>query len=205
MKRMTLCILLGILPGVVTLVAQEAGEDAGDYLSYHLFVHVLAQDREAASVALSEWSDENGGYFTQRSADNVVLRLPGERLSSMRAFLEAGSALILRYEPSTVNLRRELSEARAAVSSRQESLDRILTLMGGADIGATLAFERELRSINQEIEYYRGQERRIVNDIRYAHVHVALTSEQSSIPDYLPSGFPWINDVDIYRFLEDRS
>jgi len=197
-KRAVLVAAIIALIGVGTAGAQE-------FLAYRLFVHVLAQDREAVSVALAEWGDRNGGYFVQRSQDTVVLRLPGTRLPAMRAFIRENDARILRYEPSTVNLRRELSDARAAVSSRQESLDRILALMRGADIGATLDFERELRSINQEIEYHRGLERRIVNDIRYATVHVALTSEQSSIPDYLPSAFAWINDVGIYRFLEDRS
>jgi len=195
-------ILVSVAPPSVTAQTQPSGQE---FLSYRLFVYVLAPDREALSVDLANWADGNDGYFVERSGDQVVLRTPRSTIPALRAYIESKDGVVLRFEPATADLRQELLNTRAAVSSRQESLDRILELIGSADIGATLAFEQELRSLNQEIEYYRGIERLILNDSRYAHVRIALTSEQSSIPDYLPSAFSWINTIDLYQFLKDRS
>lgn len=190
---------------LLLFVSQTGAVFAQDYLSYSLQMYVLAPDRESLSVSIAQWTDQNGGYFVERSSEAVVLRVPPHQVTALRAIVETEGGLILRFEPSTTDLRRQLDSARAAISSRQESLDRILELTARADIGATLAFEQELRSLNGEIEYYRGQEQRIVNDSRFAWVRVALTSQESSIPDFIPSSFGWINSVDLYRFLEDRS
>ena len=195
MGLFSLTLLLGI---TATLPAEE-------YLSYRLRMYVLAHDRDSLSTTVAQWADDHGGYFVERSSESVVLRIPRERLPLLRTTIEESGALVLRFEPSAVDVRDDLSAARAAIQSRQEALDRILVLMATADVGATLDFEQELRSLNSEIEYYRGRERQLVNDTRYAWVRVALTTESSSIPDLLPSSFGWINTVDLYRFLESRS
>jgi hypothetical protein len=195
MKRLAV-LLLALLAVTLTAGAQET-------LAIYVELQVIASDPEATSITLADWADENGGYFTSRSETAVILRLPPDQVPLLRALIEEGGDTIASYNPSATDYREELARLRAAVDSRAEALDRILAFMDEADVRATLAFERELRSLLQEIEYYTGQERRINNEIAFASATVYLSSLARTIPEQRPSSFGWINTVDLYRFLQE--
>jgi hypothetical protein len=101
-----------------------------------------------------------------------------------------------------VDYRQGLSDAQAAITAREEALERVLRYMDSASVSATLAFERELRSLNEEIEQHTGHVRRMRNDIRYARVRVVLSSYEQTLPQSDWSSFPWINELGMYSFLE---
>ena len=96
----------------------------------------------------------------------------------------------------------DIQVVAADPAGRAESLDRVLGFLSDANVSATLAFERELRSLNEEIEYYEGRRRAILNDSRYARVTVRLSVRTRSIPQAMPSSFPWINSISLYRFID---
>ena len=110
---------------------------------------------------------------------------------------------VVSYNPSATDYREEMARNEAAITSRTEALDRILIYLDEADIAATLSFERELRSLLQEIEYYTGQNRRIQNEVAFASATINLSSRQRTIPEQRPSTFAWVNTVDLYRFLRE--
>lgn len=186
-------ILVLMAPG---LSAQE------EYLSSSLEILALSTDGAALSRDLADWAEERGGYYTYRSETEVHLRVPPDRIYAVRAYLETSDAEILRYNPSTVDYRQQISDAEAAIAARTEALERVLRYLEGATISATLAFERELRALNGEIEEYTGFLRRLRNDIRYARVRVVLSGYEETLPYLRQSSFAWINDLGMYSFLD---
>ncbi len=180
----------------------RAGSD-GPLLAVSVKAQVMTGDRDAAGGRLAMWAEANGGYFTYRSLDSLVLRIPDRALAGLRdAMTEFGDEL-LAYHPAASDLSVELRDVEAAIAARSEALDRILEYLSDSGVSATLAFERELRSLNEEIERFVGRRRTIVNDAAYARVEIALSAPQRSVAERVRSSFAWINTVDLYRFVDE--
>jgi hypothetical protein len=166
-------------------------------------VQVVATDRALTSDAIAAWAEDTDGYFVFRSLERVVIRVPNHLLGDLRSIIEAADGEVVAYNPATIDLRAELRDLDAAIASRSEALEQILDYVDEADVRATLAFERELRSLNAEIEAYTGRRRELLNDVAYARVEILLSMRERSIPGRLPSSFAWINTLDLYRFIDE--
>jgi uncharacterized protein DUF4349 len=191
--------------GVWVAAQESAGAQTADQptLALSVTLQLIASDPERTSSSISEWADAVGGYFTFRSAEQVLIRIPPSQVPSLRERLQELDDTVVNYNPSAIDYREELARNQAAINSRTESLDRILVYLEEADVTATLSFERELRSLLQEIEYYTGQVRRIQNEVLFASATIYLSSRQRTIPEQRPSTFQWINTVDLYEFLRE--
>jgi uncharacterized protein DUF4349 len=195
-------VLLCVL-GSRAITQESAGPDAQpeSTLALDVTLQLIASDPERTSRSVTEWADAVGGYFTYRSDEQVLIRIPPDRVPELRRRIEELDDTVVSYNPSAIDYREEIARNQAAINSRTESLDRILVYLDEADIAATLSFERELRSLLREIELYTGQLRRIRNDVSFASATINLSSRQRTIPAQRPSTFEWINTVDLYRFL----
>jgi Rad3-related DNA helicase len=87
-----------------------------------------------------------------KSYERVSLRLPHPRLGELRGFLERLSEDILEYSPQAVDLREQLARAQSSLASRRDILTRNLALLDQADTAGTLAIEREMLGLIQEVE-----------------------------------------------------
>jgi hypothetical protein len=191
-----------LLPAVLLIFFAAPLAAQEEYLATTINIFAVSGSRAAITADLAEWIEANGGYYTYRSETEIHLRVPPPRVAGVRARLETGDAEIVRYDPSTVDYRQGLSDAQAAITAREEALERVLRYLDSASVSATLAFERELRSLNEEIEQHTGHVRRMRNDIRYARVRVVLSSYEQTLPQSDWSSFPWINELGMYSFLE---
>lgn len=198
------CVLLAPAPHAV---AQDDGEAAGTgFLALEARAQLLVSDREAASEALITWAEEQGGYFVERSLERVVLRVPAYAFDELREVSRMTAEEIITYNPSAQDLRQELSAVEAAIASREENLERVLAFLDESDdIEGTLALEREISSLMQELESLRGRERAIRTRIAYARAEIALSAQAADIPDRLPSSFEWLNSLDLYDFIGEAS
>ena len=196
-----------VVPALLLLAGglAPAQEHVEELLSTSVEIQIIASERETSASAITEWSEERDGYFTYRSLERVVVRVPHAELGGLRGFLDERGDEVVAYNPSTADLRDELRGVEAAIASRSEALDRILAYLEESDVEATLAFERELRSLSGEIEHYVGRRRVLLNRAAYATVEVFLSSRERSIPTTIPSSFAWINSIDLYGFLDELS
>ena len=189
---------------VAVLVCTSGGiAVAQDTLAISVTLQLIASDAEMTSRSIAEWADAARGYFTFRSEQQLLIRIPPDRVPELRMLIEEIGDTVVSYNPSATDYREEMARNEAAITSRTEALDRILIYLDEADIAATLSFERELRSLLQEIEYYTGQNRRIQNEVAFASATINLSSRQRTIPEQRPSTFAWVNTVDLYRFLRE--
>lgn len=188
-------------------VAQDDGKSGGTgFLALQARAQLLVTDREAAAGALITWAEEQGGYFVERTLERVVLRVPADAFDELREVSRMTAEEIITYNPSAQDLRQELSAVEAAISSREENLERVLAFLDESDdIEGTLALEREISSLMQELESLRGRERAIRTRIAYARAEIALSAQAADIPDRVPSSFEWLNSLDLYDFIGEAS
>ena len=184
--------------------APSGAAGAERFLALEARAQLLVSDREAAADALITWTEEEGGYFVERSLERVVLRVPADAFDELRAVAGSTAEDVITYNPSAQDLREELSRVEAAIASREENLERVLSFLDESDdIEGTLALEQEISSLMQELEALRGRERAIRTRIAYARAEIALSARAADIPDRVPSSFDWLNSLDLYDFIEE--
>jgi hypothetical protein len=183
-------------------VAPGVSLSAERFLALEARAQLLVSDREAAADALVTWTEEKGGYFVERSLERVVLRVPADAFDELREVARMTAEEIITYNPSAQDLRQEIGAVEAAIASREENLERVLAFLDESDdIEGTLALEREISSLMQELEALRGRERAIRTRSAYARAEIALSAQAADIPERVPSSFDWLNDLDLYDFI----
>lgn len=195
-------IITSVLLVSLILVSSLAAEEE-DSLFISVNAGVLVFDRVLASDKLADWAEENGGYFTWKSEEQVRIRVPDEKVKSFRSFLEGLSEFVLQYDQSSRDLREELMHSRSALQAREEILAKNLSYISSSDMEGTLELEREIRRLMNEIDSYRGRLRLLENDRKMALIDVSLSFQSQSVPDTRPSSFAWINSMDFYGFMNE--
>lgn len=175
-----------------------------EYLSFSVQAQLLVINREAAAEALVEWVEEKNGYFTEKSLNALVLRVPVDVFADLREEVRLQADEVVAYTVQAYDLRQELSSIQAALAGREESLKRVLVFIDSADVAGTLSLEREIASLMREIESLKGRERVLRNRMAYAEAYISLSTVGTSIPVKRPSSFAWINSIDLYSFLEEQ-
>jgi hypothetical protein len=194
-------ILLGLLLAALTALPVPAGAEE-NYLHQSVAVTMLVADADQAADRLEAWAETQGGYVLHKSRERVSLRLPHPALPRLRGFLEELSEDILDFAPQATDLREQLARTQSSLASRKEILGRNLALLDQADTAGTLAIEREMLGLIQEVENLQAALARLTVDRAYARVEVALRYLQATLPEDIPSSFPWINQVSFYPFIE---
>ena len=150
---------------------------------------------------LITWAEDNNGFFLIDSSSHIVLKIPNTLIRDMKSILNDRALKILSYNMHTASLDQERSQVLASILSREEILSRNLSYLDDADLEGTLALEREVSSLIQELEYYKGRLRVIENQSEYATVHIYLTAPQPVSPGSKDSSFNWLSTIDFYRFI----
>ncbi len=176
-------------------------QETDDTLSFEVSARLLVKDRLTASDQIARWAESTGGYFTQKTQDQIDFRIPDSRVESLLDHLEEISLEVVDYSQNTNDLREQLLSSRSALEAREEILAKNISYIDSSDVEGTLTLEREIRRLMGEIDSYRGRIRRMENDRNYARVTVLLTFQNQTIPDVRPSRFDWINQVDFYDFM----
>ena len=194
-------VLLGLLLLAVLPLPARAEES---YLHQSVAVTMLVADADQAADRLEAWVQSRDGYVLYKSRERVSLRLPHGALPGLRAFLEELSEDILDFSPQAVDLREQLARTQSSLASRKEILGRNLAMLEQANVAGTLAIEREMLALIQEVESLQATLARLSVDRAYALVQVAMRYVQATLPEDIPSSFPWINLVGFYHFIEGR-
>jgi hypothetical protein len=189
-------------PTILLLLASLAAAGAEEsYLHRTLSSSVVVADRDAASDRIEAWVERQGGYVLLVSGDLLTARLPNGALPAFRELLQSLAADVVDTAMGATDLRDAYVAAEAALRSREEILARSLSYLARADVAGTLAIEKEVTSLMQEIEGYKGKLRKIEVDRRMAGVDVHMAFVQKSLPQSLPSSFGWIDGVDFFAFV----
>ncbi|MBA7479003.1 hypothetical protein ES707_14434 [subsurface metagenome] len=185
---------------VLTGLTQAA--EGENYLYQNIEATVLVVDPDKAAESLELWVEQTGGYTLLKSSDQVILRLPFERIPQLRATLRELSEDILEISPQSQDLREQILEAQAKINSREEVLRQSLALLDQADVQGTLAIEKEILTLIDEIEQLKGTLQKLNIDRTFSRAEISLRYLEQTLPENIPSSFDWINSVDFYSFID---
>jgi hypothetical protein len=182
-------------------IQPAAGEN---YLYQILEATVLVADPDRTADALESWVEQNGGYALLKSSDQVVLRLPFRQIPQLRSKLEELSDYILELSPRSQDLREAILETQAKINSRQVVLRQTLALLDQADVKGTLAIEKEVFTLIEEIEQLTATLQKLTLNRTFSRAEISLRYLEQTVPENIPSSFDWINSVDFYSFIYQR-
>jgi len=189
-----------LLPAILAVVSIQpaAGQN---YLYQILEATVLVADPDRSADELEGWAENNGGYALLTSSDRVVLRLPFAQMPQLRSQLGELSDYVLDLSPQSQDLREAILETVAKINSRQEVLRHTLSLLDQADVEGTLAIEKEVLTLIEEIEELTATLQTLNLNRTFSRAEISLRYMEQTLPDNIPSSFDWINGVDFYSFI----
>jgi hypothetical protein len=193
--RKSVFIALILLWAVTTAAPQE------NFLHHSISATLLVADADQSSDGLSDWADRVGGYFLLKSGEEVVIRFPYSEVGALRNYLEEISELVVDISLQAVDLREDILGLQSGIQSREEILERNLTFIDQADVKGTLAIEKEVMWLLQEVEQLKGRLRKLTADRLLARAHVRFRFREQTLPTDIPSSFQWINTIDFYSFV----
>jgi hypothetical protein len=197
--KLLLCILLiNIVPGSIL-----QAEEADNFLYHHLRATLLVADPVESADLISRWAESNGGYFLLKSESQVVIRFPFTEIKGLRQLFADISERIIEISPQAVDLREQILGLQSGIRSRESILKKNLSFIDRADVAGTLAIEREVHALLQEIESLKGTFRKLNTDRRLARGEIYLSFREQSLPQDIPSSFDWINTVDFYKLMQE--
>jgi hypothetical protein len=189
----TLTVILGFIPFFAL------GSD--NYLFHGIGAVILVADSEHAADVLTMWVEQEGGYYLHRSKESVTLRIPYQKMGSLRLYIESIAEEVVSIELQAHDLREEILRLRSGLEAREEILEKNLGYIDRTDVKGTLATEAEIRILVEEIEKHKGRLRKLENDRLFALGEIKLSFKEQTIPTDIPSSFAWINTIDFYRFM----
>jgi hypothetical protein len=171
--------------------------------SHALDAVILVADRFEAAEGIEKWVDTHGGYLISRLEDRLLLRVPTTALDGFVQFLESAADEIIRVVQRTDDNGQTLLETEAGIHSKQELFERSLALIDKTDLKTTLEIEAEILSILGDLEELKGKRQKLLAEARLARVQIDFRLEQETLPERLPSAFPWVNAVDFYSLMQE--
>jgi hypothetical protein len=197
--RGTVC---GLLLAAVMLLAGTPGW-AVETSAIEVKVVVKVSDRARAADALVQSAARLDGYFTQKTGDGIVLRIPVSGLKPLLAEADQLGQVIDR-QLSREDLGDELLRKNAVLKAKTEAQHQYLALLDQSDTEGALSVEKELILLVAEIETLKGQLRHLQDRIALARVEVRFEYRDRSVP--VPDGsssFAWLNTMNLIDLLEE--
>jgi hypothetical protein len=195
-SRYAWCLLiLGIL--VQTIMAQ-ATEQRFDY-------SVKVANADSVFQEIIRMASEQGGYFTNLSDANLSLRVP---VFTVHEFEKTLKKLVEIEDKTFSSIDRsvELERLNSQIKSRAKLLESYMGMVKSAPFAELQSVEREMVSLNRQIEILQGQHQAMEK-----RTSLALISIQTNSARPLPkrpsakyaSPFKWINSTNLNSLRED--
>ena len=175
---------------------------AEEVTAYRIDARLLSYDIEETGDRLISWIEEAGGYFLLRTDERIEARVPVTVREEIPPRLRRSARELLEYNFTATDLSGELRRAGAALNSREEVLSRTLAYLSSADFSSTLAIEKEVIRLIDEIEALKGTIAALETRSSYARLDLQLKSEAIEPQVTELSSFAWLNTFDFFSFIE---
>ncbi|GBU25684.1 hypothetical protein R83H12_02339 [Fibrobacteria bacterium R8-3-H12] len=151
-----------------------------------------------------ETAESKGGYFTNFTEYSVFLRLPVEALQEVQSLIESLATIEQKGFEST-DKSTETERLKLQIQSRKKLLATYMDLVKNAPFAELQSVEREMVSLNAQIERLHGMLQAI--EKRAALASIAIYA-QPLVPTHRPikqtnSPFAWINSTNLNSLRED--
>jgi len=144
-----------------------------------------------------------GGYFTNYNNYSLSLRVPVNHLQEIQKTLSS-IAKITDKSFSSTDQTSELERLVLQIESRKKLMDKYLDLVKTAPFAELQSVERELVSLNAQIESLQGRKQRIEKKAELVLITINASTLMSPEPRVSTnSPFVWINSTNLHSLRED--
>ena len=180
-KEATIGQLVATTPAAPT-ADEHAAARQQRVMIYTAALSIVVNDVDDGRAALTRIAQEAGGYLQQVSGNSVTIRVPADRFT---AVLE-----------TVAGLGQVIDRALTA----QDVTDELALLEQAKTVEETLAIEKELGRLNEEIERYEGR-LKLLRD-RVALSTITVTFERVAPLPQMPRDFQrlpfgWLRELDV--------
>jgi len=166
--------------------------------------HIKAADTDSVFQKIIETTESKGGYFTNFTEYSVFLRLPVEALQEVQTLI-GGLASIEEKGFESIDKSTERERLNSQIQSRKKLLATYMDLVKNAPFAELQSVEREMVSLNAQIERLQGMLQAI--EKRAALAWIAIYA-RPLVPIHRPikqisSPFVWINSTNLNSLRED--
>jgi len=166
--------------------------------------HIKTANTDSVFQKIIETTESKGGYFTSFTEHSVFLRLPTEALQEVQSLIGSLATIEQKGFEST-DKSTEKEKLTSQIQSRKKLLATYMDLVKNAPFAELQSVEREMVSLNAQIERLQGSLQAI--EKKAALTWVAIYA-QPIVPTYRPikqinSPFVWINSTNLNSLRED--
>ncbi len=167
-------------------------------------IRIKTANTDSVFQKIIETAESKGGYFTNFTEHSISLRLPVQALQEFQSVV-GNLAIIEEKGFESTDKSTEFERLKLQIQSRKKLLGTYMDLVKNAPFAELQSVEREMVSLNAQIENLQGRLQAI--EKRAALASVAIYA-QPLVPIHRPikqttSPFVWINSTNLNSLRED--
>jgi len=165
--------------------------------------HIKTANTDSVFQKIIETAESKGGYFTSFTEYSVLLRLPTEALQEIQTLIGTLATIEQKGFEST-DKSTEKEKLDSQIQSRKKLLATYMDLVKNAPFAELQSVEREMVSLNAQIENLQGRLNAIEKKATLALVEVFSMPTAIHRPiKQINSPFVWINSTNLNSLRED--
>ena len=167
-------------------------------------IRIKTANTDSVFQKIIETAESKGGYFTNFTENSISLRLPVQALQEFQSVV-GNLAIIEEKGFESPDKSTEFERLKLQIQSRKKLLATYMDLVKNAPFAELQSVEREMVSLNAQIEHLQGMLQAI--EKRAALASVAIYARPIA-PTFRPikqinSPFVWINSTNLNSLRED--
>jgi hypothetical protein len=181
--------------------ATEAPHEA-TMLVYTADITLAVFEVEKGLAAVEAVANDTGGYLSQRSDQQIIIRVPRTRFSdAMLAVTKLGD--VLHKNVSAEDVTDEYVDLDLRLKNARATRDRLEALLATASVKEAVEINAELAKVTEEIERMEGRIKLLRDRIGFSTITVSFQAAPAPQPVQssarLP--FPWMQSLGLSRLL----
>lgn len=181
----------------------EAFQQHGPMLVYTATIHLAVFQVADASKQVEQMARETGGFLARRDDQSIVIRVPVSKFEeTMKRLEKLGD--VLHRNVVAEDVTEQYMDAEVRLKNARAVRDRLQQLLEKASkVEDSLAIEKELTRIGNDIETLEGKLKYLRDRAQYSTITVNFQAKQSDNVNASSVRMPidWLNNLGLGRLL----
>jgi Zn-dependent oligopeptidase len=190
--------------GIILVLTTVAFADTSSVVEQYFSFSIKTANVDSVFQKAIQAAEAKGGYFTNYNSYSLSLRLPVSELQEFQKTIESLTEIINK-DFSSSDKTAELEKLNMQIQSRKKLMDTYLGLVKNAPFSELQSVEREMVSLNAQIENLQGRKLAIEKKAELASI--TINASEMVVPvarnSSYNSPFLWINSTNLSSLRGD--
>jgi hypothetical protein len=173
--------------------------------SIKTYVTVKVGDKDKVSTDLIKYTERLGGYFTNLSDNQIIVKIPSEKTNLFLKRVKRSGTVIKRgYE--TKDYTFEINRKKASLKAKKNVLNQYMNVLKNSSSQSLLYVEKEVVKLVGDIERLEGAIRYMEHKLDFSLVTISFRFRNRQIPQSRKySSFKWLNTMNMADLIRGFS